>query len=86
VSDANVLVRPDPPLSEHDEAGIIAAAVELGIMHSDDESRRLLRVAVGEVHRLTLLLEETRGDHRRPPRQAQAEGGPRGSDPDPGMG
>jgi hypothetical protein len=58
VSDANVLVRPDPPLSEHDEAGIIAAAVELGIMHSDDESRRLLRVAVGEVHRLTLLLEE----------------------------
>jgi hypothetical protein len=27
-------------------------------MHSDDESRRLLRVAVGEVHRLTLLLEE----------------------------
>jgi hypothetical protein len=52
MSDANVLVaRREPELSEQDEAGIITAAVELGVMHSYEEAMRV-------IHALTIRLAE----------------------------
>jgi dihydroorotase-like cyclic amidohydrolase len=59
MSDANVLVHcREPELSESDEAGIMAAAVELGCFHFVDQANRTVIAATREVHRLTLLLEE----------------------------
>jgi hypothetical protein len=48
----------EPELSESDEAGIIAAAVDLASWHWVEEANRVLVAATKEVHRLTLLLEE----------------------------
>jgi hypothetical protein len=79
MSDANTLL-PRPATDIDDVAlGMIHLVVDVEFA----SLREALALALRKNHELTLLLEERRGDHRSPPRQAQAEGGPRGAIPIP---